>query len=199
MTEAERVFQQTSRELKVTARSARYKVRGGGRVVCMPSDSMSRKEREAMNGDVRSYELGKPMGYEDFKAMPNDIQQMYLDKVVGMFPNVPNAMIAEMFGVPSNTFSPFLKRNKLVVHRYDGWRKIPEGEAFVAWACGEKPSVPVEEPMPVVDGDVIDDAVEPPVPSRAGVSCDKIDINNIAVLLSSLAGTGAKLTIEIVL
>lgn len=60
----------------VTARSARnHNNRGGG--VRMPSDSLSRKERASLHGECVTYNIGKPMTWEEYNALPEDIQAMY--------------------------------------------------------------------------------------------------------------------------
>lgn len=49
----------------------------GGRVK-FPSDYLSKKELKAMNGDVKSYNLNRPMTWEEFRSMPKDLQIMYI-------------------------------------------------------------------------------------------------------------------------
>ena len=188
MNDAEYVFNETNRERKRVGWGANNKVRGGGRVVRMPSDGMSRREKEAMNGEMKSYDLGKPMVWEAFKNSPHDIQQEYLDRIVQRFNNVPQSLVAEMFKLSRGSFWTYLNNHDLSFRRGDNKKTkvdvflgTPDGEAFMRWACGE---VVVEEPVK-----------EPVVEKKVDVR--DVDINNIAVMLKALVGTGAKLTIEI--
>ena len=79
MNDAEFVFKETSRERKQVARSARNVVRGGGRVVRMPSDILTKRELSALNGEVKGYNLSSPMTWSQFRMMPMDLQQEYLN------------------------------------------------------------------------------------------------------------------------
>ena len=204
MSEAERVFNETNRDRKRVARGAKNRVRGGGKIVRLPHDGLSKKEREAMSGEVKSYNMGGPMPWAEFRAMPLDLQQKYLDDLDKKFPGVPQKLVAEMFGVSKNTLAPYMYRNNLTIHRAPDYKEMycqtfldgAYGDAFMKWACGEQ----AEEHEDVVE------VVEPEVPEKVEV-LDKpevkaevkneLDVNNIALLLKSLAGTGAKLTIEI--
>ena len=49
----------------------------GGRVK-FPSDYLSKKELKAMNSDVKSYNLNRPMTWGEFRSMPQDLQIMYI-------------------------------------------------------------------------------------------------------------------------
>ena len=68
------------REQTITARSARNRrgVKGKRGAVSLPSDFLTEKQREALNGECKSYKLGSPMQWEQFKEMPTDLQAMYI-------------------------------------------------------------------------------------------------------------------------
>lgn len=204
MNDAEFVFNETNRERKRVGWGANNKVRGGGRIVRMPSDGMSRKEKEAMNGEMKSYDLGKPMAWGVFKSSPHDIQQEYLDRIAQRFNNVPQSLVAEMFKLSRGSFWTYLNNHDLVFRRGDNKKTkvdvflgTPDGEAFMRWACGEDHIVLVDEPVvaAVVEEPANDPVEEPAVEKKVDVK--DVDINNIAVMLKALVGTGAKLTIEI--
>lgn len=55
MTDAEYLFKLTERERKRNARGAKNKIKGGGGAVRLPSDNLTKKEREAMNGETVTY------------------------------------------------------------------------------------------------------------------------------------------------
>lgn len=57
-----------------------------------------------MNGDVKSYRLNDPMPWEEFKAIPEDIQTAYITALREKF-NPPDSHIAEMMGVSAWTLS----------------------------------------------------------------------------------------------
>ena len=203
MDDAEYLFRETSRERKRVARGAFNKVRGGGRHVRMPSDYLTKGERDKMNGSVVAYDLGSPMGWDEFRGMPVDLRQQYLDGIVERFPGIPNGCVASVFGVPANTLNPYLSRSGLrirhgaVCMRVTTFLGTPQGEEFSRWVNGAVEPEAVDEVVaePVIEP--VKETVKEPVSEP--VKAIKADTNNIAVILGMLAGTGAKVTIEITL
>ena len=67
---------QDTRDKAITARSARSTRThcGKGGAVKFPSDNLTKKEREAMNGKCETYRMNDPMTWEQFKAMPDDLK-----------------------------------------------------------------------------------------------------------------------------
>ena len=223
MTDIEYVFNQTNRERKIAGRGDFHKKRGGGRYVRMPSDNMTRKEKSAMNGEVKTYAMGEPIGWREFKQMPRDIQQEYLDGITARFPHVSAVLIAEMLGTQQSTFSPYTYHRKLTVNNEgkvtrNTYLKSDEGKEWTRWSK----KADVDDDFEDIEGiyTYVNDADGNPVWTRVDRSYvgaaipeekpeekpevkpetskkDSIDINNIAVLLKALAGSGAKLTIEI--
>lgn len=79
----------------------------GGRVK-FPSDYLSKKELKAMNGDVKSYNLNKPMTWEEFRSMPQDLQIMYIKKLRNEF-GVPDSVLGKAMGVCKSSFSKAMR------------------------------------------------------------------------------------------
>lgn len=79
----------------------------GGRVK-FPSDYLSKKELKAMNGDVKSYSLNKPMIWEEFRSMPQDLQIMYIKKLRNEF-GVPDSVLCKAMGICRSSFSKAMK------------------------------------------------------------------------------------------
>lgn len=100
MKDEEYLFQTDCREKKNVANSARYKRghTGRGGKVRFPSDSLTKKEKEAMNGECKSYKLNEPMKWAEFKAMPLDIQEQYL-RLLRTTYSVPWTEVEKMMGV----------------------------------------------------------------------------------------------------
>ena len=205
--DAEYVFNQTNRERKVVGRGTYNKVRAGGRRVRMPSDNMTKKERAAMNGEVKSYNMGRPIEWAVFRDMPKQMQEQYVIGLQQKFPGISGALIAEAVGTKPNTFNPYLLRHGLKFDFRNGmdrraFFKTEHGERFLDWMTNPVASREVEEkPVPAVPApSEVEVSPGEPVadePVKKIVAGPGMDINNIAVLLSSLVGTGAKLTIEI--
>lgn len=79
----------------------------GGRVK-FPSDYLSKKELKAMNGEVKSYNLNRPMTWEEFRRMPQDLQIMYIKKLRNEF-GVPDSVLGKAMGVCRSSFSKAMR------------------------------------------------------------------------------------------
>ena len=103
-------LQKENQEKKVIARSARNKVTHTG---CkLPSDYMTKKEKMAMNGEVMTMEMNKPVKYQAFKLWPADLQKEYLENLVKTF-GVGLDDVGEMMGCHVNTFRQFARSRGL--------------------------------------------------------------------------------------
>lgn len=141
------LFISDSKEKKSVARSACKRVTHGG-PVRLPSDYMTKKELNAMNGEVITYPMNDPLTWAEFKKLPDDIKCLYIKAVVQRY-DVPIANMAEMFGVHHTHLRKELKRIGLAIMRgKHEWDK----EAFYAWAhCvpvqkEKAPEKPAEKP-----------------------------------------------------
>lgn len=148
MTDARQAFIKDMREKKDSARSARHRRThaGKGGAVRFPHDNMTRKELRKMNGEEKTYRINTPMGWEDFKAMPDDLKKEYVLGIREKFKNPPDGDIAEMFGVAPQTASPLFRR--LSIPPLAPWqRKDYDKAGFYAWAGleAEQPAKTPEE------------------------------------------------------
>lgn len=148
MTDEKFVFVQDVIEKKQTARSAWNRNKGKYRTVKLPSDFMTRKEREAMSGEVKSYRLNDPMSWEEFKAMPDDIMISYIKLIRERF-GASDTAIANMMGCPQQTFSRYARALGLGTGRGQE-RKKWDKEGFLMWCHG----VPVQHTAATEEAEV---------------------------------------------
>ncbi len=147
------------KEKKTTARSARNRRThcGKGGSVRLPSDNLSRKELQKMNGEVKSYRLNDPMKWEEYKALPDDLKVCYVRQLREKF-KVPDKEIAEMLGVDRQTVGRWFRRLGLGIGKCAGGKKTWNKEHWVAWCNGlPLPDPPCE--VPAISEEV-DQAVE---------------------------------------
>ena len=90
----------------------------GGRVK-FPSDYLSKKELKAMNGDVKSYNLNRPMTWKEFRSMPQDLQIMYIKKLRNEF-EVPDIVLCKAMGICKSSFSKAMSDLNLSLGRSAG-------------------------------------------------------------------------------
>jgi hypothetical protein len=146
----EYVFFSDSREKAITARSA-HATRthcGRGGKVRLPSDNLTKKELQKMNGEVKSYRLNDPMKWDEFKSMPDDLKITYIKLLRQKF-NAPGNHIAKMMGINTCSYSQEISRlgiseGKNCRGKCTKWDK----EGFFAWWHGvdELPTPVPEEP-----------------------------------------------------
>ena len=198
MTDEEFVFRQTERERKRDGRGTFNKVRQGGRYVRFPSDNLTKKEKEKMNGMVSSYNFSKPLTWKQFIGMPDDLCQEYLNTLAERFYGVSTALIGESMGADSGRYGPYFSRHGLKTPvakkmNRETFLKSDDGKKWIRWLAGEEP---IEE-KPDVDVPVAHVSEKPDIVENIDIKKDSVDVHNIATLLQMLQGTGAKLTIEI--
>ena len=68
----------------------------------LPSDYLTDAQKKARNGKLSTYNLSKPMTYEQFKLMPRDLQREYLLKLRNDM-HASTRVIAQMFGCSYET------------------------------------------------------------------------------------------------
>ena len=103
------VFFQDVREKKVTGYSARKQRShcGKGGRVKLPSDYLTKKELKNMSGECRSYRMNSPMKWQEFKAMPKDLQIAYIKAIKEKY-DPPIVAIAKMMGCERANLSRYL-------------------------------------------------------------------------------------------
>ena len=117
-------FEKDIREKKQIGNSARHKVVSGGRRVGFPSDGLTKKEREALNSEVRSWNTKRVMPWGTYKQMPGDLQKEYLSNMRGC--GATATWLAAAMGVNLETVRQAGKRHGVAFPR--------GGEE--TWCCG---------------------------------------------------------------
>lgn len=102
-----------------------------------------------MNGECKVYRLNKPMGWELFKQLPDDMKIAYIKALRETY-NAPTKEIIKMLGVSRYTYGETLRR--LGISEPTGTRRTVSAEWF-KWLDGNKGEEPEEETKPVVGDD----------------------------------------------
>lgn len=138
MNDVEFILKEDIKEKKQAGRGYYHKKNGSKSNKCrLPSDSLSKKEIEKMNGECKVYNLNKPMSYSNFCAMPVDLQIKYLEMLRDKFGANQNE-ISFMMGCNCATLKSHKQRflnGKPEFKRYtysrldkDAWRRFINGE-----------------------------------------------------------------------
>lgn len=183
MTDEKYEFMQDCKEKKFTARSARNKRThtGKGGRVRFPSDYLSAKEREAMNGECVSYRMNEPITWEEFKSWPDEHQKTYILLLRKKF-NVPDKDIAEMMGVSTWTISNKINDLGLGVGKNGRTVRTWDKESFLAWRSGAKDGTVKSSETPIVEDSDDEFNYKPMVWNEFKYLSDETKINYIKAL-----------------
>lgn len=159
----EYVFRQDCREKKNVAASA-FKKRthcGKSGKARFPHEYLTKKELEKMNGECKSYQLNKPMDWETFKSMPDDLKVSYIKSIREKFGATDKA-IAGMMGINVVTFGKWIRCCGLGVgSKNSGGPRKWGKDKFQAWCDGVEEKISEEEHTGDVIGEVdISDTTE---------------------------------------
>ena len=197
MTDAEYLFKETEKDRKRTGYGAKHKKRGGGRYVRTPSDYKTRKEREAMNGEVKVFKEKPFYTWEEFKELPDDIKLKWVNSLMNRYNVGVRTISQRVFGKSESALYLYMKNRNLAEYLNT---KVG-GNPAVKNKCAEALAKDLYEYMkeePTNEATVAEEPVneaceeeKPPVIVA--------DTSNIATILAMLAGTGAKITIELTL
>lgn len=134
-------FDYDALQKKRLARSDRCRKRST-RKCTLPSDYLTPTERKRRNGEMKTYNLSKPMTYAEFLAMPDDLQAQYLRSLRWRF-GASDKRIAEMMGVSHPVIRKH--RDRLGIRIAPGTR-LPQTELnkeeWTAWVAGETVQMP---------------------------------------------------------
>ena len=114
MTDEQFVLKEDIRTKKAMAISSKHKVVGSKTKKCrFPSDYLTKKEKEALNGEIKSWNMNEFYTYKEFKSMANDIQEQYLNCLIGKY-NVSIGTISKLlFGLSDTALYNYAKDHKL--------------------------------------------------------------------------------------
>lgn len=182
-----RELDRENREKKSTARGAQHRVNGcKSRKCSLPSDSLTPAQIRALNGPVETFDPRKPVSWETFKQLSEDLQRECIRHFRANH-GASDRMLAEMFGVSST--SVLLMRNKLGVPGMDkgyrpgkgtlaAWREFIHSEDVEDVVPEEEPVAVEESPVDPVPVDHGEDTEDPkPVQKRTVVLPDSMNVS----------------------
>ena len=134
MKDEEFVMKEDIRERKQMAIGAKHMNRRGRGPINMGVEYKSDKEINEMHGEVKTWELSKPLDYKTFKEMPDDVQGEYLRRLYDNY--APNdSQMANWWNVNGETVRFLRRQYKIVVKTGHGRADSVE---FNRWISGEE-------------------------------------------------------------
>lgn len=115
----------------------------------LPSDFLSPSELRRRNGPMKTYDMNKPMSWQEFLDMPDDLKATYIRCLRERF-GATDVMFGQMFHVHATSFRTY--RIAVGVDgkmpRAFGEHKLAREAAWRKFCKGEEP---VDEEAPVLD------------------------------------------------
>ena len=187
---------------KRTAAGARHMKRGSRSKGCsLPSDNLTPAQLKRRNGPVSTYKLDEPMKWDDFKAMPVDLQKKYLTYLVETY-GATNEMLGDMFYVHP-TYVGAMKKALGVVshnpHRVLGEKKAIRDQMWAAFCNGvvgggdavkETPKEPEKvETLPVRCPDELEEVAPTPADTEAPTEAEPVIVKIPLLDMTELSAT----------
>jgi len=139
MTDERFVAQQTERERKSMANSARKRKTHNGKGGCnLPHERLTRKELMAMNGEIEKVDLSKPMSWKEFKALSSTLQEAYIYQLVKKY-DISCNLFSQMVRRNPGTVSPYMKEHPELKKLFNSsagrtLERRAKNQAFMEWA-----------------------------------------------------------------
>lgn len=166
MNDVEFILKEDIKAKKQAGRGYYHKKNGSKSKKCrLPSDHLSKKEIEKMNGECKVYNLNKPMNYSNFCAMPVDLRIKYLEMLRDKF-GANQTEISKMMCVAVTTLSshrakfldgkPVFKSYKHSRLDLEAWNKFINGEEDKDAVVAEKEEMTTSDNKKVEDDNSAD-------------------------------------------
>lgn len=149
------IFEQEVAQRRMLSRQAKYRKCGSKSKKCpMSTDHMTKRQWEERCGDIVTYQLGKPMSWDEFKQMPSNIQKEYLLNLIHKY-STTAADLSRMFGITAPTVTKFCGNREIGIEFSRGKRMSKdcraEFEKFLSSGDGfALPATPGSEAPPAV-------------------------------------------------
>lgn len=108
----------------------------------LPSDYLTDAQKKARNGKLSTYNLSKPMTYEQFKLMPRDLQREYLLKLRNDM-HASSRVIAQMFGCSYETVRVVIRDLGINTGGKKMYMNLDQLLRWNNWLSGDAANTPV--------------------------------------------------------
>ena len=127
---------------RIARGAAARKCGSKGRRCTLPSDYLTDAQKKARNGKMSTYNLSKPMTYEQFKLMPRDLQREYLLKLRNDM-HASTRVIAQMFGCSDETVRVVIRNLGINTGGKKIYMNLDQLMRWNNWLSGDAANTPV--------------------------------------------------------
>ena len=127
---------------RIARGAAARKCGSNSRRCTLPSDYLTDAQKKARNGKMSTYNLSKPMTYEQFKLMPRDLQREYLLKLRNDM-HASARVIAQMFGCSYETVRVVIRDLGINTGGKKLYMNLDQLMRWNNWLSGDAANTPV--------------------------------------------------------
>lgn len=124
----------------------------------LPSDYLTDAQKKARNGKMSTYNLSKPMTYEQFKLMPRDLQREYLLKLRNDM-HASSRVIAQMFGCSYETVRVVIRDLGINTGGKKIYMNLDQLLRWNNWLSGDAANTPVAVTEPETETETEAEAI----------------------------------------
>ena len=124
----------------------------------LPSDYLTDAQKKARNGKMSTYNLSKPMTYEQFKLMPRDLQREYLLKLRNDM-HASSRVIAQMFGCSYETVRVVIRNLGINTGGKKIYMNLDQLMRWNNWLSGDAANTPVAVTEPEAETETEAEAI----------------------------------------
>lgn len=162
---------------KRVAAGARHRVNGSkSKFVSLPSDYMTAAEKRRLNGKVNTYKMNEPISYGEFKKMPTELQEKYLNGLNSRFGVGAKTIGEDLFHKSANALNEYIRAHGIKMARGNRLSE-KERELWEAWLAGEDLKKPV-----LIDD--IEEVIEPVVVKTLPKEENELKSERVSVCLT---------------
>lgn len=142
----------------------------------LPSDYLTDAQKKARNGKMSTYNLSKPMTYEQFKLMPRDLQREYLLKLRNDM-HASARVIAQMFGCSYETVRVVIRDLGINTGGKKIYMNLDQLMRWNNWLSGDAANTPVAVTEPETETETEAETISAAAEETEGASAP---VNNDA-------------------
>lgn len=167
---------------KRIARSASKRV--GKRKGCkLPSDSLTKAQRDKLNGEVISVTLNKPISWDEYKALPKALQTEYINDLVKRYGVSIGRISTELFKLSEAAVKLYNARNDVDYLKVKGGSIKFDAEGWKSFLSGDQVEVSEAIEPKSNDGESVEDGT---LDEFRFIFQHVTDMSNILCLLGNL-------------
>ena len=112
----------------------------------LPHENLTKKELNAMNGEVITVNMLEKLNWKEFNALPKDLQTEYLQHTMDRFGVGLNTISVDLFGLSNSYLSVWAKRNGIELKLRTGGRLSKAAmESWKRWISYEDKIAPTDD------------------------------------------------------